>query len=46
MTAATRISFDCSGCVKAVILTHFLNATAHTIRTLLRSSIRPLGPGA
>ena len=41
-----RDAFDCSGCAKTLTLTHFLGAIAHTIRTLLRSSIRPLGPGA
>ena len=41
-----RDAFDCGGCAKTVTLTHFLDAIAHTIRTLLRRSIRPLGPGA
>ena len=39
-----RDTLDCSGCAKTLTLTHFLGAIAHTIRTLLRSSIRPLGP--
>jgi len=41
-----RNVFDCSGCAKRVILTHLLEAIAHTIKTMLRRSIRPLGPGA
>jgi hypothetical protein len=41
-----RDAFDCSGCAKTVTRTHFLDAMAHTIRTLLRRSIRPLDPGA
>ena len=36
----------CSGSAKTATLTHFLGAIVHTIRTLLRRSIRPLGPGA
>ena len=31
-----RDAFDCSGCAKTVILTHFLDAIARSIRTLLR----------
>jgi hypothetical protein len=41
-----RDTLDCSGCAKTVTFTHLLDAIAHTIRTLLRRSIRPLGPGA
>ena len=39
-------AFGCRRCAKTVTPTHFLDAIAHTIRTLLRSSIRPLDPGA
>jgi hypothetical protein len=41
-----REAFDCSGCAKTLSLTHFLDAIAHTVRTLLGRSIRPLDPGA
>ncbi len=41
-----RAAFGCGGCVKTATLTRFFDATAYAVRTLQRSSIRPLGPGA
>jgi hypothetical protein len=43
-----RDTFKCSGCGSSVTLAHRVDSTAYTIKTLLRSSIRPirpLGPG-
>jgi hypothetical protein len=40
-----RDTFECSGCAKMVTLADRIDGTANTIRTLLRSSIRPLNPG-
>ena len=39
-------SFDCGGCGKTVTLADRVDGTAYTIKTLLRSTIRPLSPGA
>jgi hypothetical protein len=39
-------AFDCGGCGSTVTLAHRVDGTAYTIRTLLRSSIRPLSPSA
>ena len=41
-----RDAFGCSGCGNTVTLAHRIDGTAHTIKALLRSSIRPLRPGA
>ncbi len=41
-----RDAFDCSGCGSTVTLAHRIDGTAYTIKTMLRSSIRPLRPGA
>ena len=41
-----RDAFSCSGCGSTVTLAHRIDGTAYTIKTLLRSSIRPLGPSA
>ena len=41
-----RDAFDCRGCGKTITLAHRVDGTAYTIRSLLRSSILPLGPGA
>jgi hypothetical protein len=41
-----RDAFDCSGCGSTVTLAHRIDGTAHIIKTMLRSSIRPLRPGA
>ncbi len=41
-----RDAFDCSGCDKTVTLADRVDGTAYTIKTLLRSSIRPFNPGA
>ena len=41
-----RDAFDCSGCGKLVTLALRIDGTAYTIKSLLRSSIRPLKPGA
>jgi hypothetical protein len=38
-------AFDCRGCGTTVTLAHRLDGTAYTIKSLLRSSIRPLGHG-
>ena len=40
-----RDAFGCSGCGNTVTLAHRVDGTAHTIKALLRSSIRPLRPG-
>jgi hypothetical protein len=39
-----RDAFGCSGCGDTVTLAHRIDGTAYTIKTLLRSSIRPLRP--
>ncbi len=41
-----RDAFDCSGCGSTVTLAHRIDSTAYTIKALLRSSIKPLTPGA
>ncbi len=41
-----RDAFDCSGCGKLVTLAHRIDGTAYTIKSLLRSSIRPFNSGA
>jgi hypothetical protein len=41
-----RDAFDCGGCAKTVTLADRVDGTAYTIKTLLRSTIRPLSPGA
>ena len=41
-----RDAFDCSGCGKSLTLAHRTDGTAYTIKSLLRSSIRPLSPRA
>jgi hypothetical protein len=41
-----RNAFECSGCNKTVTLADRVDGTAYTVRALLRSSLRPLGPGA
>ncbi len=41
-----RDAFDCGGCTKTVTLADRVDGTAYTIKTLLRSTIRPLSPGA
>jgi hypothetical protein len=38
-----RDAFSCRGCSATVTLAHRVDGTAYTIRSLLRSSIRPLG---
>ena len=40
-----RDAFGCSACGNTVTLAHRIDGTAHTIRTLLRSIIRPLRSG-
>jgi hypothetical protein len=40
-----RDAFDCRGCGKTVTLAHRVDSTAHTIKELLRSTIRPRMPG-
>ena len=39
-------AFDCRECGTTVTLAHRVDETAYTIKSLLRSSIRPLGPSA
>jgi hypothetical protein len=39
-----RDAFGCNGCGETVTLAHRIDGTAYTIKTLLRSSIRPLRP--
>ena len=39
-----QIVLECSGCGNTVTLAHRVDGTAYTIKTLLRSSIRPLRP--
>jgi hypothetical protein len=39
-----RDAFKCSGCGSTVTLAHRIDGTAYTIKTLLRSSIRPISP--
>ena len=39
-----RDAFECSRCGSTVTLAHRIDSTAYTIKTLLRSSLRPLGP--
>ena len=39
-----RDAFGCSWCGDTVTLAHRIDGTAYTIKTLLRSSIRPLRP--
>ena len=41
-----RDAFECGGCTKTVTLADRVDATAYTIKSLLRSSIRPFNPGA
>ena len=41
-----RDAFPCRGCGKTVTLAHRIDGTAYTIKSLLRSSIRPVSPGA
>ena len=41
-----RDAFACSRCGKTVTLADRVDGTAYTIKSLLRSSIRPLNPGA
>jgi hypothetical protein len=41
-----RDAFDCSGCGSTVTLAHRIDGTAYTIKRMLRSSVRPLRPGA
>jgi ribosomal protein S27AE len=41
-----RDAFGCSGCGDTVTLAHRVDGTTYTIKTLLRSSVRPLRPGA
>ena len=41
-----RDVFDCGGCAKTVTLADRIDGTAYTIKSLLRSSIRPFNPGA
>jgi hypothetical protein len=41
-----RDAFGCSACGNTVTLAHRVDGTAYTIKSLLRSSIRPLSPGA
>ena len=40
-----RDAFGCSGCGNTVTLAHRVDGTAYTIKALLKSSIRPFGPG-
>jgi hypothetical protein len=40
-----RDAFGCSGCGDTVTLAHRIDGTAYTIKSLLRSSIRPFGQG-
>ena len=40
-----RDAFGCSGCGDTVTLAHRVDGTAYTIKSLLKSSIRPFGPG-
>jgi ribosomal protein S27AE len=40
-----RNAFECSGCTKTVTLADRVDGTAYTMKSLLRSSIRPLNPG-
>jgi len=40
-----RDAFGCSACGNTVTLAHRLDGTAYTIKSLLRSSIRPLSQG-
>lgn len=40
-----RDAFPCHGCGKTVTLAHRVDGTAYTIKSLLKSSIRPLGHG-
>jgi hypothetical protein len=39
-----RDAFDCSRCGSTVTLAHRIDGTAFIIKTLLRSSIRPIRP--
>jgi hypothetical protein len=41
-----RDDFPCRRCAKTVTLADRVDGTAYTIKALLRSSIRPLSPGA
>ena len=38
-----RDAFPCRGCGNTITLAHRIDGTAYTIKSLLRSSIRPLG---
>ena len=40
-----RDAFGCSGCGNTVTLTHRVDGAAYTIKSLPKSSIRPLSPG-
>ena len=44
-TKEHRDAFGCSGCGDTVTLVHRVDGTAYTIKSLLKSSIRPFGPG-
>ena len=44
-TKEHRDAFGCSGCGNTVTLAHRVDGTAYTIKSLLKSSIRPFGPG-
>jgi hypothetical protein len=41
-----RDAFGCSGCGNTVTLAHRVDGTAYTIKSLLKSSLRPLPPRA
>jgi hypothetical protein len=40
-----RHAFECSGCTKTVTLADRVDGTSYTMKSLMRSSIRPLNPG-
>jgi ribosomal protein S27AE len=40
-----RRAFECSGCTKTVTLADRIDGAAYTMKSLLRSSIRPLNSG-
>jgi ribosomal protein S27AE len=40
-----RHAFECSGCTKTVSLADRVDGTAYTMKSLLRSSIKPPNPG-
>ena len=41
-----RHAFECSGCTKTVTLADRVDGTAYTMKSLLRSSIKPLNLGS